>query len=275
MTRRWPALAGVAVVLALAAACAPPPVTIAPVTGGARAERYLSQLTRREQGAAMVEGAVTIWVRGFALCDTCPPRRLAGLQAGFVLAWPDAFRLRVASMFGTALDLALAADSIMAYAPMQGWGVALDAAKDSLGLQQPGWLAVRLVSAGWRPPGPAWAEGTWEDGVLVARWSEAGDSVALAVDEAGKPVWARQWRDARRGVVVDYQRWEAVDGVAWPALFRVRTLGGAFELTCRVDHVTFPARPDRSRLAVRIPGDAERLGLDRLRELLGHVGSPR
>ena len=274
MTRRWrtPARLVATVALALVAGCAPRPTTVAPVTGGARVERYLSQLSGREQNAAMVEGGATIWSRAFAPCDTCPPRRLPALQAGFVLAWPDAFRLRVGSMFGTALDLGLAGDSITAYAPAQRWGVALDAVSDSLGLEQPGRPATRLVSAGWRPPQPVWAGGTWEGGLLVLRWSEAADSVALAVDEAGKPVWARLWRDARRGVAVGYERWEAVDGVPWPALLKVRTLGGTLDLTCRLERVTFRARPDRSRLAVRIPADAERLGLDRLRGLLGRVG---
>ena len=277
MMGRWRVFARVvaAVALGSVAACAPRPTTIAPVAGGARVERYLSQVSRREQRAAMVEGVATIWPRVFALCDTCPPRRLPALEAGFVLAWPDAFRLRVGSMFGTALDLGLAGDSIMAYAPAQRWGVALDGVSDSLGLEQPGRLATRLLSAGWRPPQPAWAGGTWEGGLLVLRWSEAADSVALAVDEAGTPVWARLWRDARRGVVVQYERWEAVDDVAWPALLRVRTLEGTFDLTCRLDRVAFPARPDRSRLAVRIPADAERLGLGRLRGLLERLGAPR
>ena len=274
MTRRWRALARVAAAVAvvLVAGCAPRPTTIAPVTEGARIERYLSQLSRREQSAAMVEGTATIWSRALALCDTCPPRRLPALQAGFVLAWPDAFRLRVSSMFGTALDLALAGDSVVAYAPAQRWGVALDAVSDSLGLERPGRLAARLMSAGWRPPQPAWTGGTWEGGLLVLRWSEAADSVALAVNEAGRPVRVRRWRDAQHGVVIDYERWEVVDGLAWPALLKMRTLGGTLDLTCRLGRVRFPARPDRSRLAVRIPGDAERLGLDRLRGLLERVG---
>jgi hypothetical protein len=268
-------LVGVVVALALVAGCAPRPTTIAPVTGGGRVALYLSELSRREQRAAMVEGVATIWAVAFVLCDTCPPRRLPALQAGFVMAWPDAFRLRVSSMFGTALDLGLAGDSITAYAPAQRWGVGLDAVRDSLGLERPGRLATRLLSAGWRPPWPVWESGTWEGGLLVLRWSEAADSLALAVDEAGKPVWARLWRGARRGVVVGYERWEAVDGLLWPALVKVRTLGGTFDLTCRLDHVTFRVRPDRSRLAVLIPADAERLGVDRLRGLLELLGAPR
>jgi hypothetical protein len=274
MMRRWRILARMAA-MALVAGCAPRPTVIAPVTQGTRAERYLSQLSRREQNSAMVEGVATIWPRAVALCDTCPPRQLPALQAGFVLGWPDAFRLRVSSMFGTALDLALAGDSIMAYAPAQRWGVALDAVSDSLGVERPGWIAVRLVSAGWRPPQSAWAGGNWEAGLFVLRWSEAADSISLAVDESGHPVRARLWRDARRGVAIDYERWEAVEGVAWPALIKVQTLGGTIDLTFRLDHVTFRVRPDRSRFAVRIPGDAERIGLGRLRGLLERAGGVR
>jgi hypothetical protein len=275
MTGRWRTLTGAAAALALVAACAPRAMRVPPLSGGARAERYLSQLLGREQRAAMVEGAATIWPRILARCDTCPPRRLPAVQADLALAWPDAFRLRVSSVFGTALDLGLAGDSTTAYAPAQRWGVALDAVRDSFGLDCPGSLAVRLVSAGWRPPQPAWVRGSWEGGLLVLRWRESADSVALAVDQAGLPAWARLWRDPRRGVVVDYERWETVEGVAWPVVLQVRELGGAFDLTCRLARVSFAAHPDRSRLAVRMPADADRLGLDRLRGLLERVGGVR
>ena len=275
MTGRWRSLAGTAVALAFVAACAPRAPRVPPLAGGACAERYLSQLLLREQRAVMVEGSATIWARVAAGCDSCPLRRLPAVQADVFLAWPDAFRLRVSSVFGTALDLGLAGDSTTAYAPAQRWGVALDAVRDSLGLDGPGSLAVRLVSAGWRPPGRAWTAGTWEDGSLVLCWREAADSVALAVDPTGTPAWARLWRDERHGVLVEYVRWETVEGVAWPVVLRVREPGGAFELDCRLARVRFPARPDRSRLAVRLPADADRLGLDRLRGLLERVGGLR
>jgi hypothetical protein len=269
------ACAGAALALAVLAGCVPRPVAVAPLAGGGRAERYLSQLSRREQRAGMVEGVATIWPRAFAPCDTCPPRRLPALQAGFVVAGPDGLRLHVESAFGTALDLGLAGDSITAWVPSQRWAVALDAARDSLGLGQPGLIATRVLSAGWRPPGAAWEAGTAEGGSLVLRWTEGADSVALAVDEAGAPTWARLWRGPRRGVRVHYERWESANGVAWPAQLEVRDLGGAYDLTCRLDRVGFPARADRSRLAVRIPDGAERLGLDRLRGLLERLGAAR
>jgi hypothetical protein len=275
MTGLGRSLAGAAAALALLAGCAPRPTGAPPVSGGTRVERYLAQLLLREQRAAMVEGAVTVWLRALAPCDTCPARRLPALQAGLALAWPDALRLRVSSVFGTALDLGLDGDSVTAYVPAQRWSVALDAVRDSLGLDRPGLLATRLVSAGWRPPEPAWRAGTWDGGLLVLQWSEAADSVALAVDEAGRPAWARLWRDGRRGVRVQYARWNSVDGTAWPVLLRLQEPGGAFALTCRVDRVSFAAHPDRSRLAVRIPDDTERIGLDRLRGLLERLGSQR
>jgi hypothetical protein len=275
MTGGLRACAGAALALAVFAGCVPRPVAVAPLVGGGRAERYLSQLARREQRAGMVEGVATIWPRAFAPCDTCPPRRLPALQAGMVVVGPDGLRLRVESAFGTALDLGLAGDSISAWVPSQRWAVELDATRDSLGLGQPGRIAARVASAGWRPPAVAWAAGTPEGGALVLRWSEGADSVALAVDESGTPGWVRLWRGPRRGVVVHYDRWESIEGAAWPTQIEARDLGGAFELTCRLDRVTFPARVDRSRLAVRIPDGAERLGLDRLRGLLERVGAAR
>ena len=259
--------------LAWLAACAPRPTGIAPVTAGDREARYLAGLLQRERRAVMLQGTATIWPRAFAPCDSCPLRRLPAFQAGFALAAPDAFRLRVHSAFGTALDLGLAGDSLMAYAPAQRWGVALDAARDSLGVSHPGALAARLVGAGWRPPGPAWARGTWSGALLVLRWSEGEDSVAVAVDEAGVPAWARVWRGERRGVLVQYGRWEPGEGVTWPALLRVRDLGGAFEFTWSLEHMGSGGAGDRSRLAVRIPDDAERLGLEQLRGLLERMGS--
>ncbi len=275
MTRLRRAVARAAMMLALVAGCAPRPTGVAPVTGGAREELYLSQLSRREQRAAMVEGAATVWARAGAACDSCPPLRLPAVQAGFVVAWPEAFRLRVGSLFGAALDVALDGDSITAYVPSQRLGLALDAGSDSLGVERPGRFATRLVSAGWRPPRPAWADGTWEGRWLVLRWAEAADSIALAVDAAGVPAWARQWRDAGRGVVIEYQRWESVDGVDWPALVEVHAPAGPLDLTLRLDRVTFPAVPDRSRFGVRIPGDAERVGPERLRGMLERAGGRR
>ena len=44
-------------------------------------------------------------------------------QARLLLAAPDAFRLRVDSLFGTALDLAARGDSLTAYVPPRRAGM--------------------------------------------------------------------------------------------------------------------------------------------------------
>jgi hypothetical protein len=223
----------------------------------------------------MVEAVATVWTRLPARCDGCPTRSLPALQAGLALAWPDTFRVRIRSAFGTALDLGLAGDSIVAYAPAQGCGVMLDAVRDSLGPGPAGSLVVRALSAGWQPPDSAWTRVTRVGDLLVLRWSEGADSVALAVDAADAPAWARLWRAGGQGVQVDYDRWGMHGGVAWPLTLRLRDLEGAFELVLRVDRVGFASRPDRSRLAVRLPDGAERLRLDQLRGLFERLGYAR
>lgn len=272
---RWPAVVRAAALLLLLASCVPRPSGIAPLAGSPRRARYLAQLNQRQQRAVMVEEAATIWPRGGTGCDSCPMRRLPGVQAQLAFSWPALFRLRVDSIFGTALDLGLAGDSLRAYAPAQRAGVALDARRDSLGVSDAGSLAVRLLTAGWRPPDTAWTRAAWEGRLLVLRWSESGDSVVVALDDRGRPAWARLGRDAGRGIRVAYERWETVDGVAWPVTLRVRSLGGEFEVTSRIARVRFGASADSHRLAVHIPDDAERLGPDRLRRLLERVESVR
>ena len=96
-SRADPCVGAAAVALGLVAACAPRPTTVAPVTGGARVERYLSQLSRREQRATMVEGVATVWPRAFALCDTLPAppaaRPPGGGRPGLAGRLPAARRL--------------------------------------------------------------------------------------------------------------------------------------------------------------------------------------
>ena len=78
--------------------CAPHPTGV-PELGErplrARFEQRLAARTAR----ASADADVNAWARGSAMPD------LPGVQARLVLAAPDAFRLRVASLFGTALDV--------------------------------------------------------------------------------------------------------------------------------------------------------------------------
>jgi hypothetical protein len=271
MRRAW---LGVAVAGSLLAGCAPRPMVLAPVGGGGRRSLYLSARLLREQRAAMVETQLTVWPRAIVPCDTCPARRLPAFQADVALARPDEVRLRVVSLFGIALDLGVAGDSITAYVPARHWLFSLDAVRDSLGLDDPGRIAVWALAATWSPPDSAWT-GTEEDGSLrLLRWCEAnGDSVALAVDPRGTPARVRFVRADGRGVEVRYGRWESLDGVLWPVGLEVRDAAGAYDLAARLDRVRVGARRDSVRLAVHVPVGAEALGPGALRNLIEGLGS--
>lgn len=265
------ALAGAAV-LALAS-CAARPIGVAPLDAGGREALYRSRLAGREERARMAVAEATLWPRGFAPCDSCPPARLPAVQADLLVLAPEGFRLRVRSAFGTAVDLGLRGDSLKVHAPALGLAAALDAAHDGEGLPATGELAVRLVSAAWRPP--ASAPAVWRGGGLEWLWREARDSLAVTVDEDGLPAEARWWRSGEGGARVRYDRWETTDGVAWPMAWSLEAGGGGARLDCRVERVAFAGRPDPARLEVRIPADARFVGVDELRRLLGAVGLSR
>jgi len=243
-----------------------------PVTGSALEARYLAQLAARESRAAMVTETAVLWPRAAGLCDTCPARRLPGMQASLALAWPDLVRLRVDSFFGTALDLSLAGDSLRAYAPAQRAGVLLDAERDSLGVCGPGSLAVRLLSAAWRPPSGSWAGAA---GSRVLRWTEGGDSVVVGFDDRGRPEQVEIRRSPGAGLRVTYERWESVNDVMWPTSIRMGSIQGEFEIRSRMSAVRFGARRASPRLATRIPADADLVGRERLLRWLRRIETAR
>jgi hypothetical protein len=269
MKRRARAIVAGAALLALVS-CAPRPAAVARLDAGGRAALYRGRLAGREERARMAVAEATLWPRGRAACDTCAPVRLPAVQADLAVLAPESFRLRVRSAFGTAVDLGLSGDSLTAYAPALGMVAELDAVRDSFGPPAPGRLATRLVAAAWRPPASA-AE-RWRDGALELLWREGDDSLAVAVDGGGLPAEARLWRGAGAAVRVRYARWETTDGVAWPVAWSVVGGVGGPSLDCRVERVSFAPRPDRARLAVRVPRDAERIGADGLRRVLGALG---
>lgn len=269
MRRRASLLSACAGLLALAA-CAPRPARLVPVDAGGTREVYLSRLAARERLARMAVGEATLWPRGPAACDTCAPARLPAVQADLAMLAPESLRLRVRSAFGTAVDLALRGDSLVAYAPGLGLAVALDAVRDSFGPAGPGRLAARVLSAAWRPaPG---APVVWRDGALEWLWREDGDSLAVAPDGDGLPARVRLWRGEGPGARVRYTRWEEREGVAWPMAWSLESGGGGPGLDGRVDRVSFAARPDPARLVVRIPEGVEPVGADGLRRLLAAAG---
>lgn len=273
--RPWPAAA----LLFLAASCVPRPVGVALLEVGEYRNRYETLLLARERAATMVQARVTLWPKlaesrasGADPVDE-EPRRLPALEADLVLAWPDVLRLRVASLFGTALDVGASGDSIVAWVPSARAGVVFDAVRDSLGFPDPGSLAVRAWSAGWRPPAEAWVAASPAEDGLTVRWSEGEDSVAMVVDREGRPMQV-EVRRSEAGIRVVYQRWERAGGIEWPVALRLEDLAGPLRLAGRVERVKFAPRRD-ARLAVRIPEDAERLDLTRLRRYLRSLaGAP-
>ena len=238
--------------------CVPGPQAPPEPISGDPIARYRSSLAQREARSAAVESDVAIWVRMEGR------RAIPGAQGGLLLAAPDAFRLRIASVFGTALDVGASGDSVTLYLPGRRAFARLERAADSLGIVDAGGMALRLWSGAWRAPENAFADGETEGGRRVARWREGDDSLALAVDPNGLPAWARL---ARRDVAwrIEYREWGGWDGVKWPARIDAADAGGRMRLTARVQRVRFAAHPDPLRIRVRPPKDAARLFWTELR----------
>lgn len=255
--------------LALLAGCAPVSRPPAPVTSGARIERFQRALDQRERRTAFSESEATMWVRGDAF------GRLPAVQAVVSLARPDAFRARAESMFGTAFDLALAGDSLRAVVPSRRIGTALDARRDSIAIRRPGSLAVRVWSATWRPPSGAWANAGTEDSLVIVRWTEGSDSVALAVGASGLPARVRYRRAEGGAVTAEYRGWEWREGVWWPTWIEAHEEGGALSVTTRTQRVRFLPQPPEGRLAVRAPAGSRWLGRGEIVEMLENLGDLR
>lgn len=258
MGARWVATIGVFALGVPLGACAPRPLAAPALSVSAVVDRYRVMLAAREQRCVAVEADVAVWTR------LANQRRVPGVQGALWLAAPDAFRLRVGSVFGTALDVAAWGDSAMLYVPSRRAFAQVDAALDSIGVREPGAWVVRLWSGTWRAPAAAFDRGEIEGGLRVARWIERGDSLALAVDGEGLPAWLSIGRSA--GMLrVKYPEWGGWEGIKWPARIEVRESGDRVRFTCRVQRVRFLDQLEPGRLVLRPPGDAERYDWKELR----------
>ena len=137
------------------------------LTSGTRIERYRALLAQREARSAAMSASLTVWAAHGS-------DRLPGAQGDLLVAGPNRMRLRIASMFGTALDLGLAGDSLRAYIPAWKTGLRLDSAAESLGFEAPGDRMVSALCATWRPPDSAWKSASWQDSLLRIAWLGAG-----------------------------------------------------------------------------------------------------
>lgn len=246
----------------LLSACAPRPTDVADLDPGRRQTRYRVALAAREARGVGVLARLSLWVRGASVRD------VPGAEARLLLSGPDAFRLRVASAFGTALDLSARGDSLSAYVPRSKVGLVVDAAGESLGVRDPGGLGYRFWSATWRPPEDAWVSAVWEDTLLKVRWLDHEDALELVIGSNGLPVSVAVTPRSGTEVHAQYLGWTAPERVFWPSLLKLERGAGDLTMTCRVHRIRFGQAPERSRLSVRLPSDAERLPWARLERAL-------
>jgi hypothetical protein len=214
---------------------------------------FRESLARREALGRAVDAEITLWVRR----GRSGPWR--GATGALSLASPDACRIRVASMFGTAFDLAARGDSVVALLPARRLGVVADATRDSLGLRLPGAVGFRAFAAAWRPPDAAWESGTWSEGVLELRWAQAGDSLRLAIGPDGLPAVVTLSRGDSLEVHARYRAWMRHEGVAWPSSIEFDGRDGELGVRCKVERVRFRARPEAGRLVVLLPAGTDSL----------------
>jgi hypothetical protein len=249
------------------AGCAPPPHPGAELSAGGREQRYLTALGAREARSVAVEQQLVIrsWIG--------EERRLPAVEAALELAAPDAFRLRVGSLLGTALDVAGRGDTVTARIPARRAWIVLPSVGDSIGVHDPGELIVKVWSAAWRPPSSAWRSAVWSDSLLRVVWLENGDSVALTVGTSGLPSWAEVSRPGRARVRASYREWSGADGAWWPARIELADSAGTFHIDSRIERARFPAASDPMRFTLVPPPEAERLGLADLRRALERLGS--
>ena len=229
----------------------------------ARHERLRSAREERLVAARM---EATAWIESKSL------GRLPALQLDVALASPDRVRLRIGSLFGTALDLMVRGDSLSAYVPPRRLGFELASLEESLGVRLPGAWACRAFAATWRPSDPRWVRGG-EDSLWHAAWLEGADSLAMALDGRGLPVSVELRSRAGRQLRVGYPAWNWADGEAWPARIEIEERGGAFRASLRLDRVRFLPQPDPQWMALAIPPSAERLDWEALRGALSRWGA--
>lgn len=235
-------------VLALVApGCAPHRVETVRLDTETQRARFLAALDRRESRARAVEGELGLWASARTMGD------LPGVSARFVLAGPDAFRVRVGSPFGTALDAFARGDSVLVFSPHDRRALVMPDARDSIGITEIGRLGCRFWSAAWRPPAASWPGNTVEDSLRVLRWREDGDSLRLTVGSSGLPVSVVvQPRDGHP-VLVRYEAWTSVEGTWWPSIARCVDEERGYEIRCRIQRVKFAGRIEPERLAIDLP----------------------
>jgi len=260
------------VTLAVGTSCAPHRLAPPSVPARVREAMFRESLARREALGRAVDAEVTLWVR------TGRSGAWRGVTGALSLAAPDACRLRIASMFGTAFDAVARGDSVVALLPARRLGVVADATRDALGLRLPGSVGFRVLAAAWRPPEGAWDSGTWSDGTLTLRWAETGDSLRLTIGPDGLPGVVTLAQGDSLEVHAHYRAWMRHEDVAWPSSieFGSGTFGsgeGRLSVRCKVERARFRERPEAGRLVVLLPAGTDSLDWPGFRRALEFAGA--
>ena len=253
---------------ALLASCAPTARGPAGLDLRGVETRYETQRAEREARLAAVRIEATAWI------DAEEIGRLPAVQLDVALVAPNRVRARVASLFGTALDLLLRGDSLTAYVPPRRLGVQLGSVEDSLGVRRPGEWGCRALAASWNAVDARW-ETARGDSFRRARWAEGEDSLRMSVDVRGLPVDV-EIRPARGAALdVRYTAWQWIESTAWPGRIEIAGDSARVRIALRVDRVRFTAHPDPQWMVLAIPASAERLDWRSLKETLARVGGRR
>ena len=252
----------------LAASCAPNARRPAPLDLATLADRYerLRETRAARARATRLDG--TLWVEGEAV------GRWPAIDVDVALAGPDAIRARMASLFGTALDLTVRDDTLRAWVPPRRIAIETGSLGDSLGVREPGAWACRVFAADWTASNAEWTPPS-RDTLWWARWSESGDSLAMGVGTDGLPQRVRLWDDPGRSLEVRYPDWGWQSGQAWPERIEVVEGDRHWRVSCRIERFQFADRPDPRWLALSIPSGVERVDWSRLRRALERMREAR
>ena len=263
--RRAARTGAVAVLMALLASCAPRLATPPLLDLGDARTLYERRLAERLERGRGMNASVVLWAEGRG-------ERLPGAQGDLTMAAPDRVRLRISSILGTAIDLGARGDSLLAWVPAWKSALRLGSASESLGVSEPGGLAFRTLSGNWQPPSPSWSRLLRADSLAEVRWAEEEDSLRLTLGADGLPRTMRISRGEETDVEVKYRVWDRSGNVAWPSQIELLYPRHDVRVLLKASQLRFGPLADTSRLAVRIPANADVLTLARLRRVLDRLG---
>ncbi len=264
MRGRW----GLGIVLAaLLAGCAPhvaAPPSLLP--SGEVEARFRAALERRRTEAAVANGTWSLWAHEAGRND--PP----GVTARMLVEPPDAFRLRVDGILGTAVDAAARGDSLVLDAPSLGLAAVDDhVIADATGGTPFGSFVCRMLGALWEPPPGAWEAARLRDSLTTLAWQEGPDSVALAIGATGLPREVRLRAGGGPAIRGRYERWDVWDGIAWPQRVVLSDAGNRFRLICQVESVKLRREGAYPAVTLRVPARALPLTGERWKRLIRNV----